>query len=182
MAQQLKEQFPYQQFDIEELGAQLNMQLTDQWGSDDDYFASLVTYPDNIPLPLEAYYPLYIPVNVGDSKQISFNGGLNSLTNKRPGVLRYLKIFAEQGNRLYIKVVDAEDQDQNIHSYRFDIVYNGRIISRSKYYPEYGFSYSSFDVPTDQNYVVRIYGERYAEQEFNINETISPQITVDYRN
>ncbi|SFD62264.1 hypothetical protein SAMN02745724_05008 [Pseudoalteromonas denitrificans DSM 6059] len=182
VAAQLKTLYPYHTAAIDYLGNELSLELNDAWGSEQGVITALTIYPEDAPLPDITYSPPFVMMDIGDTAEISFNGGIKSLSQKRPGTIRNIRFFAQQDDSVIIKVFNTQDENGDVHRYQFDVVGNGRSTKLSEHDAELGFSYIRLGFNKSQEYVIRVFGERYTDQSFNINDTISTQVSIEYIN
>lgn len=185
LAQTLKQQHPAQQFAIDELGAQLDLNLNDEWGTQQAPLTSHIVGHNDELLPEIVQYPLYLPVHIGQRNAISFNGALQSLSAKRPGTLRYLVFTAPKDGRVIIDIPNVVDNDDNTHQFSFNIVEQGEIISGSRYSEKNELTYSAFIAQQDSIYIIRVFDELFSESVtlggIKSEHTVTTNITLGYR-
>jgi len=181
LAQTLKQQTPSQRFAIDELGAQLELNLNDQWGSQQSPLASHIIGRNDKLLPEVVQYPFYLPAYIGQSNDISFNGALQSMSAKRPGTVRYLTFTAPKDGRIVLKIAHLIDDDNNTHKFSFNVVQRGNVITRHRYSEENEFTYSVFTAQQDQIYIIRVFDELFNDSAIKSEETVTAKLVIGYR-
>jgi len=181
LAQALKQQNPSQRFAIDELGAQLELNFNDEWGSQQTPLSAHIVGRNDELLPEIVQYPFYIPVHVGQRNDISFNGALQSLSAKRPGTLRYLTFTAPKDGRIILRIPHVIDDDDNTHKFSFNVVDQGEVIARYRYSEKNELTYSVFSVQQDRVYIIRVFDELFNDSSIKSEETVTTSITLGYR-
>jgi hypothetical protein len=184
LAHALKLEYPAQRFAIDELGTQLDLSFNDEWGVDQIPLTSHIIGRNEELLPEHVQYPLYLPVHIGQRNAISFNGALQSLSEKRPGTLRYLTFTAPKNGRIIIRIPNVTDDDDT-HQFSFNIVEQGEIIAGSRYSEDNALTYSHFNAQQDTLYIIRVFDELFGESSRGNNikseQTVTTNLTVEYR-
>ncbi len=181
LADELKTQYQFQQPDIDALGEQLELNFIDAWGNEQQPLTAHIIGRNDELLPEKVQYPLYQTVNLGQPNNISFNGGLQSLSSKRPGTLRYLKFVAPSNNKIQIFIPHITDDNGNTHSFSFNVVKQGNQISSSYLNDDETLYFSVFEIEKDEIYIIRVFDEFFSDKAVISNETVTTKVDIRYR-
>ena len=177
LTNELKELFPDSVTEIDALGTKLNINFVDEWGSDQEVIASELVSKDKA-LPSEAYLPIHLNVQAGDSDKLCFNGGTFSLSDNRAGTFHLVKFTAAQDGMVTVKVPDATDTDSNTHTYRVSANYKGITAESSLLFPNGNLDELEFMAKDGQTYVIGVEGQAYANYQMEVDETVCTSVSI----
>ncbi len=180
LAHQLKQDHPHQRITIDDLGQQLDLLFEDQWGNSQLPLESHIIGINQRLLSEHVQYPFYLPLSLDKPNDISFNGALQSISNMRPGTLRYLRFNAPHNGVIEIIIPDVIE-DGIRHQFSFNIMSSGQQIASSRNYEEQQFQALAFKVSQDNSYIIRIFNEAYRDKKRNNDRVITTQVSAYYR-
>lgn len=178
LADSLKFNIPRYADEIDELGSQLDLTFNDQWGSEQQIIESHIIGKHDELLPDQVQYPFYQRVTVGGRNEISFNGGLQSLSPMRPGTLRYLVLIPPFDSKIKIFIPDVIDDDGYIHKFSFNVLHKGNLIKRSSVSKHRDVMFAYFQAKQEEIYIIRVFDELFDNPNIKSEQTVTTKITI----
>lgn len=179
VAAQLKALYPDVVGEIDILGGKLDTVYNDMWGSGQTAIEHHQLWAEGIPLPEETYLPVYQPMTVGSSDTVCFNGGMPYWSKQRAGTVQYVRLTADKDGMVLVRVPETVDSNGNTHGFDVGVSYKGQIAEQSLLFPNGNLDELEFMAREGEEYVIRIFGKKFEEREYHVNDTVCTTVTVE---